>query len=116
MPDAELDPIIRRKKFLAQRMISSSVKIMPSAPLAKDPRPPRPRSRGSMGLARRDTLQGLSSPFSALAAVNAHVNRGEEPQDVLESLKAIARLKPMLRRRFSNVYEAYTYCDQTGCG
>jgi hypothetical protein len=30
---------------------------------------------GSMGLARRDTLQGLSSPFSALAAVNAHENR-----------------------------------------
>jgi len=46
MPDSELDPMIRRNKFLAQKRMSSSVKIMPSAPLAKDPRPPRPRSRG----------------------------------------------------------------------
>ena len=40
---------------------------------------------------------------------------GEEER-VVASLKAIARLKTVLRRRFSNAYEAFTYCDEAGRG
>ena len=65
--DAEMDPVLRRDKFLAQ-MKGSSLKSMREAPLAADPRPQRPGARAARRAAlpaeHRGRMRSVVAPDS----------------------------------------------------
>ena len=71
--DAEMDPVLRRDKFLAQ-MKASSLKSMREAPLAADPRPRRP------GVHETRPAGGLHSVVAPDIAFSCRAHRPAQEQ------------------------------------
>ena len=108
--DAEMDPVLRRDKFLAQ-MKASSLKSMREAPLAADPRPRRPgvhETRDPLPAEHRWRIHSVVAPdiaFSCrahrpaqeqLAAGPRFAVRGAERQRKHVSFCHLARPLPAL--------------------